>query len=78
MTGPAPTDPAIAQGRALVQAIEALYSIELSRPFEREVADLLRAAYKRRLMEIIEGAPSWVADEILSASEHIGDRDIVR
>jgi len=31
------------------------------------------AAYKRRLRAIVETAAAWVSEEILSASEHIGD-----
>jgi len=31
------------------------------------------AAYKRRLRGIVAAAPDWLAEEILSASEHIGD-----
>jgi hypothetical protein len=34
---------------------------------------LLMAAYKRRLREIVKVVPTWVSEEILSASEHIGD-----
>ena len=63
----------IAQGKALVRAIEALGTIEPSGPFERAIAGLLQMAYKRRLRAIVVAAPGWVAEEILSASEHIGD-----
>ena len=42
----------IAQGRALVRAIEALGTIEPTGPFERALARLLIAAYKRRLRAI--------------------------
>ena len=58
---------------ALVRAIEALGTIEPSGPFERAIAGLLLAVYKRRLRAIVETASSWVAEEILSASEHIGE-----
>ena len=34
---------------------------------------LLLAGYKRRLRRIVEAAPDWVSEEILSASEHIGE-----
>jgi hypothetical protein len=44
----APTDRVLRQGRALVRAIEALGTIEPSGPFERPLARLLMAAYKRR------------------------------
>jgi hypothetical protein len=37
---------------------------------------LLQAAYKQRLRAIVAAVPDWVAEEILSASEHVGeDRD---
>ena len=61
------------QGRALVRAIEAIGTIEPTGPFERALARLLSAAYKRRLRAIVEAAPAWVSEEILSASERIGD-----
>ncbi len=34
---------------------------------------LLMAVYKRRLRAIIETAPAWVGEQILSASQHVGD-----
>jgi len=42
MTDPALTDRIISQGRALVRPIEALGTIEVSGPFERALACLLR------------------------------------
>jgi hypothetical protein len=30
-------------------------------------------AYKRRLHGIVKLAPAWVSEEVLSASEHIGE-----
>jgi hypothetical protein len=68
-----PCQPYNTQGRALVRAIEALGTIQPSGPFERALARLLIAAYKRRLRGIVEIASAWVSEEILSASEHIGD-----
>jgi len=38
-----------------------------------QLARLLQAAYKRRLRGIVEVAPDWAAEEILSASERIGN-----
>lgn len=76
MTNAEPTDHTIAQGRALVQAIETLGTIELNNPFERAVAELFQAAYRRRLIEIIETAPPWVVDQIPSAFEHIRERPV--
>ena len=71
MSSPELDDGIIAQGCALVRAVEALDTIESDDPFERMVAELFRAAYERRLMEIVGAAPSWVAEEILGAFEHI-------
>ena len=33
--------------------------------------------YKCRLRAIVKDAPTWVSEEILSASEHIGDKRAV-
>jgi hypothetical protein len=55
------TDRIILQGRALVHAIEALGTIQPSGPFERALARLLMAAYKRRLRGIVKLAPTWVS-----------------
>ena len=74
MSDPAPTDHLISQGRALVRAIEALGTIEHTGPVERGLARVLMAAYKRRLRAIVKVAPTWVSEEILSASERIGDK----
>ena len=54
MSDPELTDPIILQGRALVRAIEALGTIQPSGPFERALARLLVAAYKRRLRGIVK------------------------
>jgi hypothetical protein len=67
------TDRIIAQGKALARAIEALSIIEPSGPFERWQMRLLQTAYKQRLRAIVAAAPAWVAEEILSASEYIGE-----
>ena len=63
----------VVQGHALARAIEALGTIHPSGPFERAIARLLQAAYKRRLRGIVGAVLSWVTKEILSASQHIGD-----
>ena len=73
MSNPELTDRIIAQGKALVRAIEALGTIEPTGPTERVLARMLLAGYKRRLRAIIEAVPDRVAEEILSASERIGD-----
>jgi hypothetical protein len=67
----------IKQGKVLVRAIEALGTIDPSGPFERIIAGLLMAAYKRRLRGIVTAVPSWMTEEIVSASERIGDRRAV-
>ena len=67
------TDRVIAQGRALVRAIEALGTSDPTGPFERAVAGLLSTAYRRRVRAIVSAAPSWVGEQILSASERVGD-----
>jgi hypothetical protein len=48
------TDRIIRQSRALVRAIESLTTID---PFERAIAGLLVAVYKRRLRGIVELVP---------------------
>jgi hypothetical protein len=53
MTNPAHTDRVIAQGKALVRAIEALSTIEPTGWFERWQMRLLQAAYKQRLRVIV-------------------------
>jgi hypothetical protein len=68
-----PTDRIIAQGRALVRATEALGTIEPTNRLEHKRAGLLLYLYKHRLRGIVEAAPAWVSEEILSASEHTGD-----
>ncbi|MCP4537737.1 MAG: hypothetical protein GY832_11370 [Chloroflexi bacterium] len=73
MTDPTTTERIIQQGKALVRAIESIGTIEPSGPFERALAGLLMAAYKRRLRAIIAAAPDWVGEQILSASQHVGD-----
>jgi len=63
----------ISQGRALMQVIEALERIEASRPFENELADLLRSACQRCLRCIVADAPSWVCEEIMKPGEYAQD-----
>jgi hypothetical protein len=64
-----PTDRIIAQGKALVRAIEVLGTIQPTGPFERALARLLMAAYKRRPRATVRVVPTWVSEEILSTSE---------
>ena len=66
------TERIIEQGQALVRAIEALDTIDPTGPVEEVLVWLLTKAYRRRLRGIVEAAPAWVAEEILSASEGVG------
>jgi hypothetical protein len=63
----------VEQVKALVRAIESLDVIESNSPWERQVAQLLRAAYKRKLQDIAETAPASISEEILSACGDIDD-----
>jgi hypothetical protein len=74
VTGPDPTDRILHQGRALVRAMEALATIEPTNRLGRKLARLLLYVYKRWLRGIVAAAPAWVSEQILSASEHIGDQ----
>jgi hypothetical protein len=65
------------QNPAWAARIEGLGTIEPTGPFERTLARLLMAAYKRRLRAIVKVAPAWVSEDILSASEHIGNERAV-
>ena len=58
----------IRQGRALVQAIEAMGVIEPSGWIERMLVRLLMTCYKRRLRGIVAAAPSWMTEEIVGVS----------
>jgi hypothetical protein len=69
MNDPTLPDRIIRQGKALVRAIKALGTIESTGPFERALARLLMAAYKRRLRAIVKVVPIWVSEKMLSASE---------
>jgi len=71
------TDLTIRQGRAPVRAIEALETIEPNGTIESAITGLLLKAYRRRLRAMVATAPAWVSEEILSASERIGDDRVV-
>ena len=73
VTNPELTDRIILQCRAAVRAIEPLGTIQPTGPFQRALARLSMAACKRRLRGIVEAAPAWTGEEILSASEHTWD-----
>lgn len=68
MTNAIVTNRIIAQGRALVRAIEALGEIEPSGWFERALTRLLLAAYKRRLRGILGAVPDWAKTKILNTA----------
>jgi len=63
------TNRILTQARALVRAIEALGTIQPTGPFERALARLLLAAYKRRLRAIVKVVLTWVSEEMPSTSE---------
>jgi len=73
MHDPNHTDHILQQGKALVRAIEALETIEPTGPIESAITWLLLKAYRRRLRAMVATVPAWVSEEILSASERIGD-----
>lgn len=62
-----------AAGPGLVRAIEALKTIEPTGPIERVQAWFLLQAYRRRLRAIVAAAPGWLAEEILSGSQAVGE-----
>jgi hypothetical protein len=66
------TECVLEQGKALVRAIEALETVEAAGPVERVQAWFLLEAYRRRLWGLVEVAPPWATEEMLSASERIG------
>lgn len=60
----------------MVTLQEALGTNEPTGPFERIIAGLLMATYKRRLRALVVKVPACVTEEILSASG--GDEMIIR
>lgn len=54
------------QGLVLVQAIQAVDTMETCDPFEREVARLFQAALERRLLDIADTVSTWEVARILS------------
>ena len=68
-----PTERILQQGKALVRAIEALDTIDPTGPLEQVMVWFLLKAYRRRLRAIVGAAPTWVSEEILSASQRIGE-----
>ncbi|MFW6126337.1 MAG: hypothetical protein ACOC58_04450 [Chloroflexota bacterium] len=66
------TERILRQGKALVRAIEALETIQKSGPLERALVWFVLEANRHRLREIIKAAPSWMGEEILSASQVVG------
>ena len=70
---PDTTDRIISQGRALVRAIDGTGEITPTGWVERFLVTLLLASYRQRLRAVVEAAPAWMTDEILSASRRISD-----
>jgi hypothetical protein len=60
------------QGCSLVEAIEAVDTMESRDPFERQVAGLLQAAFERRLEEIADNVSGWDVEKILMADACTG------
>jgi hypothetical protein len=60
------------QGCSLVEAIEAVDTMESRDPFERQVAGLLQAAFERRLEEIADNVSGWDVEKILTADACAG------
>lgn len=73
MTEPGGTDRVLKHGRPLVRAIQSLETIESTGPIEQAMTWLLLQAYRRGLRAMVASAPAWMSEEILSASELIGD-----
>ncbi len=57
----------INQGHALAWAVKALTVAEMNDPFERAVAELLQAAYERRLDEIVASVPGGMREKIFES-----------
>jgi hypothetical protein len=68
------TEGGLKQGKALVRAIEAADTIEATGPIERGMVAPLLQTYRRRLRAVVASAPTWVSEEILSASREIDDQ----
>jgi hypothetical protein len=49
-------------------------TIRPSSPFERALARLIQAAYKRRIQSVVETVLTWMSEEMLSPSERVGDQ----
>ena len=64
----------ISEGKALVQAIEAIGTIVPSGLFERQLARLLTVVYRHRLRLLVGTAPAWISEQILSVSAQSRDR----
>jgi hypothetical protein len=75
MNDTAIADRVIAQGRALVRAVETLEEIEPTWRFEPLLTRLLLEMYRRKLRGIIEAVPDWAKATILGASS--GDKPMV-
>ncbi|HET91468.1 MAG TPA: hypothetical protein ENN99_12145 [Chloroflexi bacterium] len=54
------------QGRQLIEAVEALNTIETGDPLEREVARLFQMAFERRLYEIADLVSLWSVEDVLT------------
>ncbi len=67
------TERTIEQGKALVRASAALEIIRPTGPVERVQVWFLLEAYHRPLRAVVRSAVGWLAEEMPSASERIGE-----
>ena len=65
------TEQILQQGQALVCALKALETINSTGPIETAIVWFLLKAYQSRLRAIVGTAPTWMSEEILSASQRI-------
>jgi len=61
------------EGQALVRAIEALETIEPAGPIERKQVRFLLRVHRRRLRAVVAAVPGWLTEELLSASQAVGE-----
>jgi hypothetical protein len=57
----------------MTKGIEGMHEIDLTDPAKRLLVRLLLDSYEQRVLAIVAAVPGWVAEEILSTSEHVGE-----
>ena len=78
MAVPQVTDSHIHDANALVRAFESLETVDSKGPCETTASLVLLKVYRRRLRGVGAETPSWVAEEILGASDRTSDAPPVR